>query len=333
MATTERSRKMLWGRSAAICAFPGCPRSLIAEATPDDPDAVIGQECHIVAQAAGGPRADAEYDAAQLDDYTDLILLCRDHHGLVDAQRNTYTVEILREYKSTHEALVRERLDLTAQQDDETYAAIIDHWAELADIANWHGWTSFLMGGEQPGVYADTASALAQLNEYLFSRVWPLSRLDLENSLKNFQRILNDFLSVFRCHVVRRDDFLVTDKFYHIDRWDEELHSRLHDEYLLHVYLVEDLVCELTRAGNLVCDQVRACLNRGYRVAEGALYVVSGPDMMMRYVGHRTQYSADERTASPYPGLDEFKAVRTTRDLHFGAGTSIDDDAFQAWKD
>lgn len=333
MAITERSRKMLWGRSAAICAFPDCPRCLIAEATPDDPDAVIGQECHIVAQAAGGPRADAGYDAAQLDDYTNLILLCRDHHGLVDAQPNTYTVETLQEYKRAHEAGVRDRLDFAAQQDDETYGGIVDRWAELADLANWDSWTSFLMAGAQPILYADRAEALAKLNHYLFLRVWPGRYSDLEDSLENFRRVVNDFLPLFQSHAIRHGDFLRTEKFYQIDRWDEELYGRRHDEYLLHVYLVEDLVCELTRAANLVCDLIRVRLNRAYRRDEGALSVVSGPDMMLRYVGHRTEYSADERTASPYPGLEAFRSIRTTRDLHFGAGTSVEDAVFREWKD
>jgi hypothetical protein len=59
-----------------------------------------GEECHIVAQSPGGPRA---AEIADVDGYQNLILLCRKHHKQVDDQRAHFTVERLKEIKREHE--------------------------------------------------------------------------------------------------------------------------------------------------------------------------------------------------------------------------------------
>jgi hypothetical protein len=49
---------MLWGRAAGRCSFPGCRIRLVEDATETDDPALVGENCHIVAEADGGPRAD-----------------------------------------------------------------------------------------------------------------------------------------------------------------------------------------------------------------------------------------------------------------------------------
>jgi len=46
----------------------------------------------------------------ELDDYENLILLCKVHHKMVDDQPNTYTVDALKSLKKKHEKWVRETL-------------------------------------------------------------------------------------------------------------------------------------------------------------------------------------------------------------------------------
>jgi hypothetical protein len=66
----------------------------------DDDPSVFGEECHIVAQSRGGPRAS---EIADVDGYDNLILLCRKHHKQVDDQRSHFTVERLKQIKREHE--------------------------------------------------------------------------------------------------------------------------------------------------------------------------------------------------------------------------------------
>lgn len=70
----------------------------------------MGDECHIVSSAKNGPRYDPLYAATEFDGLSNLLLLCRVHHKLIDDQSETYTAELLRTIKANHEQWVESRL-------------------------------------------------------------------------------------------------------------------------------------------------------------------------------------------------------------------------------
>jgi hypothetical protein len=105
---TDKTRKILWGRSGNRCAI--CKHKLIIDATNKDDEAVVGDECHIISSELNGPRYDPSYPQEKLEAYENLILLCRIHHKMVDDQATTYTSEILRQMKINHEIMISERL-------------------------------------------------------------------------------------------------------------------------------------------------------------------------------------------------------------------------------
>lgn len=112
MAISDKTRKVLWGRSGNRCAM--CRHELVVDATPSDDESVVGDECHIVSPKEQGPRFDASLPVDQVNDPANLILLCRIHHKMVDDQRETYSVEVLRALKANHEKWVSSTL--TAQK-------------------------------------------------------------------------------------------------------------------------------------------------------------------------------------------------------------------------
>lgn len=73
---------------------------------------MVGEIAHIVAQSKGGPRAEISVPGGNIDGFDNLILLCHEHHELVDQQPNTYPVEKLRQFKLDHEEWVRTRLSI-----------------------------------------------------------------------------------------------------------------------------------------------------------------------------------------------------------------------------
>lgn len=106
MTISAHTRKVLWSLSANSCAR--CSASLVH--TPDaagDPHAVVGQECHIVARAPGGPRGLENVD--EIDGHSNLILLCANCHAIVDAQPTAFPPEELRRIKRMHEEQVAKR--------------------------------------------------------------------------------------------------------------------------------------------------------------------------------------------------------------------------------
>lgn len=108
MSISDKTRKALWGRSGNRCAI--CKHELVVDATKQDDESVVGDECHIVSAREKGPRHDATYPQEKLDSYENLILLCRIHHKMVDDQEATYTTDILRQMKANHEIWVAEKL-------------------------------------------------------------------------------------------------------------------------------------------------------------------------------------------------------------------------------
>lgn len=316
-----KTQKILWGRAAGRCSKPDCRMNLFEDETLTDDPTLVGENCHIVAESDGGPRSDPSMSQDKRDSYANLILLCRNHHKVIDAHVGEHTVEKLQLMKAVHEKWVAEQLGVDQQRlsDDQFYAGLIDEWERLAEVDNWLGWTSYMLGSGQPSIFADVDASLNSLRPWLLTRVWPGRYIELENALHNFRRVLDDLYGTFHKHVEVEGDRLWTRKFYRIDRWDEALHARMSNRFDHHVDLVEDLVLELTRAANLVCDRVRATLQSGYRLKEGRLAVMIGPLSDLSFRTMVVQYDAEVKSRPfAYPGLDAFMVERGGRDFCFG---------------
>ena len=114
MAFSAHTIKVLFARSGNRCAHPVCDAELVAAASAEDPDAVIGQIAHIVAQSDNGPRADPSLSANERDLAQNLVLLCPTHHRVADSQENTYSIDDMARWKREHEALVESQMQALA---------------------------------------------------------------------------------------------------------------------------------------------------------------------------------------------------------------------------
>ena len=74
------------------------------QANDSNPSAIIGDIAHIEANSDSGPRANTSLTNRQRDSYPNLILLCPNHHRIVDRREPTYTVETLRQWKCDSES-------------------------------------------------------------------------------------------------------------------------------------------------------------------------------------------------------------------------------------
>ncbi|MBI4337904.1 MAG: HNH endonuclease [Chloroflexi bacterium] len=108
MPISDKTRKVLWGRSGNRCAI--CKNELVIGATTQDNESVVADECHIFSPQTNGPRHDPSYPSEALDSYGNLLLLCKTHHKMVDDQTATFTTDILRQMKSNHEVWVSQQL-------------------------------------------------------------------------------------------------------------------------------------------------------------------------------------------------------------------------------
>ena len=92
--------KRLFAVSGNRCAFLDCTLPLVDEAS----GKVTGRICHIKADSVGGPRYDPQQHNRERHGFANLVLMCPNHHDVIDSDVETYTVEKLLEIKALHEA-------------------------------------------------------------------------------------------------------------------------------------------------------------------------------------------------------------------------------------
>lgn len=90
--------KRLYALSGNACAYPDCKVAIV------DGAAHVGDVCHIRAASAGGPRFDPNQTANERHGEANLILLCANHHRVIDSDVARFTVSALEKMKAEHEA-------------------------------------------------------------------------------------------------------------------------------------------------------------------------------------------------------------------------------------
>ena len=92
--------KKLWALSGNQCSFPDCSENLVQELRVDR---VLGEEAHIKGEKPKAPRYDPNQSEEDRDSYENRILLCPNHHTIVDSDAEAWTVEKLHDIKARHE--------------------------------------------------------------------------------------------------------------------------------------------------------------------------------------------------------------------------------------
>lgn len=127
---TEQTIRKLFALTGNICAFPGCQAMIV-----ESGGSLTGEICHIKARSKGGPRYDPAQSEKERHEFANLILLCRNHHKVIDDQPELYTADVLQEMKSIHEA-VAGRLE---QKADAVYAKLLLNALAQVEITNNSG--------------------------------------------------------------------------------------------------------------------------------------------------------------------------------------------------
>ena len=109
---SQKTLKILFALSGNQCAHPECTHTVIEPATEKSDALVSAHICHIYAISADGARGNSEIGEDELNSPDNLILLCRNHHWVVDGQHETYPAATLKEWKANHEAGAQKRLSV-----------------------------------------------------------------------------------------------------------------------------------------------------------------------------------------------------------------------------
>jgi hypothetical protein len=190
---------MVLARSGGYCANPSCRRDLFPPVGSDG-IATIDELAHIIAQSPAGPRGDDPLPLDARNDGSNVILLCPSCHRLVDDMNasDTFTPEVLREWKREHERRVRHgaavpKFESRNELDQEVSRLLRENhgiWRQLGPESQ--------TAAEDP--YGEGADVW---REQVIARIIPNNRLILELVDANNDLLDNSELSVvedFRVH-------------------------------------------------------------------------------------------------------------------------------------
>lgn len=110
MSISGHDHKILWTKAGNRCSYRNegiiCDEELII--SEGEKQTLVGEECHIVSRKAGTSRYIADF--LNRDSYDNLILMCRNHHKIIDYNQEKYTIDVLQNMKKEHEESIKERL-------------------------------------------------------------------------------------------------------------------------------------------------------------------------------------------------------------------------------
>lgn len=111
-AIDEKTKLFLWGVAAGRCEI--CNKLLYVDSKYGD-SANFAENAHIHAVGVKGPRHKDDMTQEEINKVENLMLLCAEHHHLIDTKPENYLGTQLLEYKRRHEERIKK---LTEIQDD-----------------------------------------------------------------------------------------------------------------------------------------------------------------------------------------------------------------------
>ena len=110
MFMSDRDRKSLWSRAANRCSYnfngEKCNIDLLKYVNANL--TALGDECFIVGETEKDPRYIEGFP--ERITYWNAILLCKEHHKLIDSDPKVYTEKVLHEMRDNHEAAVMQTI-------------------------------------------------------------------------------------------------------------------------------------------------------------------------------------------------------------------------------
>lgn len=205
--------------SGNICAFKNCRTYLL-----DDDGNWIGEVAHIEAAEDNGPRANPKLTPDERRQASNLMLLCRNHHQIVDSSPEKYTVEELRNMKAEHEKWLMNGLSGMLDK-------ILDDSSDSSPITLPQHAMYFALGGNDPDMH-DYDRCLEKFAKHVQKLPIPDRRLlvhlirrsDIDPDYRG--ELMVDTEEVFRA--------LVTSKGKHAQKFDYEsiVYNLKHSNFL-----------------------------------------------------------------------------------------------------
>ncbi len=272
MSINTKDIKILWAKAAGRCSMADCRKCLVAEASDAVPskNILVGENCHIIGEKETSPRGKSVLTEDERNRYPNLILLCRNHHKIIDDDEHEWPVERLHQIKSDHEIWVETALTEEKDIDEEWYTLVINEITEKFELLSWEWLSDNALRGIVPASFIESVS---DIDLYLFKAISPQKYPDLENAINNLMKrarqytdhfTSNSYIDSHNCHRGR--------KFYKEVYPNPDYHSDL-KKYRRWEVKCTRLLFNLTAVLNEYAEQVRKDINPNYFKLQGKFVV------------------------------------------------------------
>ncbi len=295
----QKDTKLLWGRAANRCSICRC--ELSGEASSVQLAYPIGEQAHIVAAEADGPRGSSPLAPEDRESYHNMILLCPTHHSEIDKNVSDWPIQRLHVQKSKHELWVRETLAETtdpvrlAKQVAVTY--VIDSAVELLCLENWQGWTQVALSPAPfwPGAMPDQAF---EFRQRVGAAIWPSDFDELRRATETLSIYFNAAAQNFRKHA-RFDGTHYSSIRFHKEGGFNPNYERDLERYNAWIDRGYRLLHQTTAAANWFADVVRRDVNPMFFAKSGKFFVIEGPFMDFSMRAKLYELRSEERANLP----------------------------------
>lgn len=131
-----KTRFRLWAASAGRCQYDGCNK-ILWEDSLTKAQFSTAYVAHIIADQPKGPRGNKKLSKKLKSEFSNLMLLCDEHHRLIDKEDvKGHTVEILTRMKSKHE----NRIQLQTALDENKQSHILHYGANIGELGGKLTW-------------------------------------------------------------------------------------------------------------------------------------------------------------------------------------------------
>ncbi|MCR5309266.1 MAG: hypothetical protein K6E21_04065 [Bacilli bacterium] len=131
----ENVKKAAGCAVAYRCTFEGCNAVLVCRKEGTDEIQNIAQYCHIAAASPNGPRFDASLTNEQIRGLDNCIVMCSNHHHIIDNNPSIYTTELLKKWKAEKEERTRiEMNNGSLCEDSNLVEAVFDSYLKIGNF-------------------------------------------------------------------------------------------------------------------------------------------------------------------------------------------------------
>jgi hypothetical protein len=303
MSISIQDIKLLWGRAAERCSFPECGARLTQDKIFASGSFPLGEQAHIVGATKTAPRGKSNLTKKERDSYYNLILLCPNHHTLIDKNPDDYTIEKLHLFKDQHEYLVEHTLseskDSLKTAQDVIYADLIDASVEACQLDSWDKWASRALSTNM-NWDEDSHKRLFEFQNKIIGAVWPKTLPELECALKRLTYEIYEACQTFAEHCKPSetgDGILVEERFYKSQGWieDHNEYQQLFNEYESWNKKCQNHVIAATKSANWFAEVVRREINPLFFATKGKFFVIMGPYDMLAFRSCFFEYTEQEK--------------------------------------